>query len=139
MRRLEASVGSGSQRKADSVTNHILVVDDEPSIRSMVTAVLESEGYPVSTAANGEEALQAIASDPPDAMLLDMQMPVLDGWGVVCRLQKQGRHVPTVVMTAASNLARRRLESAADAFLAKPFDIDDLLLAIQRVRLLPAL
>jgi CheY-like chemotaxis protein len=65
------------------VSEHILVVDDDPNIREMVTLVLESAGgYPVETAANGAETVEAIAQDPPSAMLLDMQMPVLDGWGL---------------------------------------------------------
>jgi CheY-like chemotaxis protein len=116
------------------MTHHILVVDDDRSIRTMVSLVLESEGYPVTTAANGAEALQEIERELPSAMLLDMQMPVLDGWGVARRLREQGRRVPTVVMTAASTAARWCAEIAAEAFLAKPFDIDDLVRAVQQVR-----
>ena len=85
---------------------HILVVDDDPGIRAMVAQVLALADYEVKSVANRAEALQAIDQQPPAAMLLDMQMPVLDGWGVAHRLQEQGRHVPTVVMTAAVDAPR---------------------------------
>jgi CheY-like chemotaxis protein len=116
------------------MAEHILVVDDDPSIRTMLTLVLQAEGYRVTTAANGAQALLEVARDPPSAMLLDMQMPVLDGWGVARSLREQGRWVPTVVMTAASHAAHWSTEVGAEGFLPKPFDIDELIVAVQRVQ-----
>ena len=81
----------------------VLVVDDDAGIRKMVRMVLESEGYLVTTASNGAEALREIERDRPSVMILDMQMPVLDGWEVAVRLRERGGWVPTVVMTVAGN------------------------------------
>jgi DNA-binding response OmpR family regulator len=121
-----------------SMPEHVLVVDDDPSIRTMLTLVLQAEGYRVTTASNGAEALQEVDRDPPCAMLLDMQMPVLDGWGVARRLRDKGHWVPTIVMTAATRAAQWGAEVGADGYLPKPFDIDDLILAVHQVQESPA-
>jgi CheY-like chemotaxis protein len=113
---------------------YVLVVDDDPGIRSLLTEVLELAEYSVQSAANGAEALQVIAEQKPSVMLLDMQMPVLDGWGVARALHEHGQWVPTVVMTAASDANRWGKEVAADAWLGKPFDLEDMLRAVARVR-----
>jgi CheY-like chemotaxis protein len=109
----------------------VLVVDDEPHIRATVTAMLESEGYDVVEATNGAEALKVVETAPPDLVLLDMRMPVLDGWGFAAELRRRGHQLPIVVMTAASDAARWASEIAAPAFVAKPFGIDDLIAAVE--------
>ena len=81
-----------------------------------VSAMLEIEGYDVAEAANGVDALQAIEGHPPDVILLDMRMPVMDGWG-----------------TAARDAAHWAAEIAASSFVAKPFGFDDLITAVERV------
>ena len=115
----------------------VLVVDDEPGIRAIVLAMLETEGYAVAEAMNGAEALKAVESDPPDVILLDMRMPVLDGWGFAKELRRRGHQTPIVVMTAARDAGRWAREIAASAFVAKPFGYDDLLRAVERA--VPAL
>ena len=110
----------------------VLVVDDEPGIRATVLAMLEIEGYAVAEAMNGAEALAAVESDPPDVILLDMRMPVLDGWGFAKELRLRGHRTPIVVMTAARDASRWAREIAATAFVAKPFGYDDLLRAVER-------
>lgn len=110
----------------------ILVVDDEPGIRATVQAMLEIEGYVVSQAANGADALAALERQRPDLILLDMRMPVLDGWGFATELRRRGHRVPVVVMTAARDAARWASEIAASAFVSKPFRYDDLIGAIDR-------
>lgn len=110
----------------------VLVVDDEPGIRATVLAMLEIEGYAVAEAMNGAEALAAVESDPPDVILLDMRMPVLDGWGFAKELRRRGHRTPIVVMTAARDAARWAREITATAFVAKPFGYDDLLRAVER-------
>jgi CheY-like chemotaxis protein len=110
----------------------VLVVDDEPGIRATVSAMLEIEGYAVAEAMNGAEALVAVESDPPDLILLDMRMPVLDGWGFATELRRRGHNTPIVVMTAARDAARWAREIAATAFVAKPFGYDDLLRAVEQ-------
>ena len=116
------------------VSNHVLVVDDDPGIRGMVKLALRSEGYEVATAANGAEALAAIDRRPPAAMLLDIRMPVLDGRQVARRLREQGRWVPTVVMTAEEAAEQECREIGADGCLPKPFSLDDLYEVLESVR-----
>ncbi len=66
-------------------TRTVLIVDDEPNIRGFLRMALEDEGFSVETAANGKEALDKVRRRPPDAVLLDLLMPVLDGWGGFAR------------------------------------------------------
>ena len=116
-----------------AVAAPFLVVDDDPNILATLTEILELEGHRVRTAANGREALDAIDREAPWLVLLDMRMPVLDGWGFARELD--GRKRPKIlVMTAAENAKRWADEIAADGYLAKPFDLDALLDAISRLR-----
>ena len=112
----------------------VLIVDDEADIRATVSAMLEIEGYDVDEAANGVDALHAIERREPDLILLDMRMPVLDGWGFERELRRRGHRTPIVVMTAARDAARWAAEIAASAFVAKPFGFDDLITAVERAR-----
>jgi CheY-like chemotaxis protein len=109
----------------------VLVVDDEPGIRATVAAMLEIEGYAVAEAMNGAEALASVESDPPDLILLDMRMPVLDGWGFAAEMRRRGHRIPVVVMTAARDAARWAAEITATAFIAKPFGYDELIRAVE--------
>ena len=110
----------------------VLIVDDEPDIRATVSAMLEIEGYAVSEAANGADALAAVENDPPDVILLDMRMPVLDGWDFAAEMRRRNHAIPIVVMTAARDAARWAGEVAAAAFIAKPFGYDDLIDAVEQ-------
>lgn len=109
----------------------ILIVDDEPHIRATVSAMLQTEGYAVDEAANGADALHAVEHRAPDVILLDMRMPVLDGWGFARELRRRGHRTPIVVMTAARDAARWAREIAAETFVAKPFGFDDLITAVE--------
>ena len=110
----------------------ILVVDDDPSIREIIVETLELEGYPVEQAANGAEALKKIEEQLPSLVLLDMRMPILDGWGLVSILRQRGWSLPIVVMTAAKNARTWANEIGAAAFLDKPFEDTDLLAIAER-------
>ena len=110
----------------------VLIVDDEADIRATVSAMLEIEGYAVAEAANGADALVVVEADPPDVILLDMRMPVLDGWGFAEEMRRRRRMIPIVVMTAARDAARWAREIHAAAFVAKPFGYDDLLAAVEQ-------
>ncbi len=112
----------------------ILIVDDEPDIRATVSAMLEIEGYDVDEATDGSAALAAIEQRIPDIILLDMRMPVLDGWGFAAELRRRGHRTPIVVMTAARDAARWAGDIAASAFVAKPFGYDDLINAVESAR-----
>ena len=76
----------------------VLVVDDEADIRATVSAMLEIEGYEVAEASNGADALVMLEKRRPDLILLDMRMPVLDGWGFAAELRRRGHRTPIVVM-----------------------------------------
>jgi CheY-like chemotaxis protein len=112
----------------------ILVVDDDASIRATIQEILEFEGYPVQTATNGAEALRAVEHRRPSLVLLDMRMPVLDGWGFIAGLRQRGMALPVLVMTAAQDSRRWAEDVGAAGYLAKPFELSDLLAAVERLR-----
>ena len=111
----------------------VLVVDDDPSIRTTVSDVLDLEGYEVVTAANGAEALERLEHDHPFVVLLDMRMPVMDGWGFARAVADRGMKPRILVMTAADNARAWAEEIGADGYVAKPFDLNDLISAIEQV------
>lgn len=118
------------KRKVPS-DSEILVVDDDPAILMTVADILEFEGYSVCTASNGAEALALLDDVRPRLILLDMRMPVLDGWGFSMILKERGFQSPVVVMTAAQDAGRWAKEIEAAAYLAKPFDLNDLLSTVE--------
>ncbi|MGI8554691.1 MAG: response regulator transcription factor [Dehalococcoidia bacterium] len=111
----------------------ILVVADDPSIRTTVSEILDLEGYVVETACDGAEALKVLEQAFPSLVLLDMRMPVLDGWGFARVVKERGLQLPILVMTAAQNAKRWADEIGAAGYLAKPFELLDLLAAVERV------
>ncbi len=117
----------------------VLVVDDDLSILTTVAELLDLEGYPVRTATNGAEALECVKDTEPCLVLLDMRMPVLDGWSFARKLREWGRALPIVVMTAAQDARQWAEEVDALGFVAKPFDLVDVLDAVERVCGPPAL
>ena len=118
----------------DGHQNTVLVVDDDTSILDTVSSILSGEGYDVISASTGEEALAAVARTKPLVILLDMRMPVMDGWAVARALRAQGIKVPIVVMTAAESAKRWADEVGAEGYLAKPFGLDALLDTVERFR-----
>ena len=112
----------------------ILVVDDDPDIVAMLRDFLESEGLAVRTAANGAEALELLDTVAPALILLDMRMPVLDGWGFAERLRERNVAYPIVVMSAAQSAQSWAEEIGATGYIAKPFDVNELLQTIERHR-----
>jgi two-component system chemotaxis response regulator CheY len=106
----------------------ILVVDDDPAILDFVSMALSDEGYEVQTAADGRSALEIIERWPPDLILLDMRMPIMDGWEFASAYARRpGHHAPVVVLTAAQDAAGLAREIQAVDYVAKPFALDDLL------------
>jgi two-component system chemotaxis response regulator CheY len=106
------------------------VVDDDPSIVEIVSQILVSEGHEVVSAENGAVALAR--ADGEALVLLDMRMPVLDGWGFAREFRAAGKRSPIVVMTAAENARRWAEEIGADGYLSKPFEMDALIAAVER-------
>ena len=112
----------------------VLVVDDDDLIRESISDILDLEGYPVETAANGAEALAAVERSRPSLVLLDMRMPIMDGWGFAGALGQRGIDLPIIVITAAQSAETWATEVGDQAFLSKPFELDDLLDAVERHR-----
>ena len=117
-------MSNGSQRAAPplpATPAHVLIVDDDPGIRGFIQMTLQAEGYSVATAANGREALERIAAQRPHVILLDLAMPVMNGWQLHDRLRQLGLSIPVVFMTAGFS-ARAEAEARRVAgYLAKPF------------------
>ena len=110
----------------------ILVVDDDESIRQIVRLFLSDEGYEVFEAANGVDALEMLLDCRPDLILLDLRMPVMDGWEFARRYRLgPGPHVPIVAFIAALNAQLECADLEATSILAKPFDLDDLLAIVR--------
>jgi CheY-like chemotaxis protein len=132
----EPRSGTMTQRRAgaDRHENTVLVVDDDTSILDTVSSILSGEGYDVVSASTGQEALAAVARKQPLLILLDMRMPIMDGWAVARALREQGISVPIVVMTAAESAKRWADEVGAEGYLAKPFGLDELLSTVERFR-----
>lgn len=117
----------------------ILVIDDEPMVREAVGRVLSSEGYAVAYAHDGADAIARLSVDPPDAILLDLMMPGMNGRQFLSALRTElGLDLPVVVMTAVHGLGQRAISLGATDVVEKPFDVDELLnkvaLAVFRAR-----
>jgi two-component system chemotaxis response regulator CheY len=118
---------------------HILVVEDTEEIRNLIADMLTDEGYAVECAGDGAEALAAVERDAPALVLLDLHMPVLDGWGFSRALTARALRIPIVVLTAATNAARYSKELGAVGCIRKPFALIDLLKTVdQAFRAVPA-
>ncbi len=105
---------------------HILVVDDDQYSRELTTKLLEADGYTVTAATNGEEALQRLEMDQPDLVLMDLSLPVLDGWETARRIKAStaGHPVPVIALTAHAMRGdrQRAIESGCDEYVSKPLD-----------------
>jgi two-component system, OmpR family, response regulator MprA len=106
----------------------VLVVDDEPAVRRALERALRLEDYDVELAADGEEALDALASRPADVVILDVLMPRLDGLEVCRRMRKAGDRTPVLMLTARDAIDDRvtGLDVGADDYLVKPFALREL-------------
>jgi CheY-like chemotaxis protein len=111
----------------------VLVVDDDPAIRDMLSDSLRYEGYQVETAPNGARAFEMLQSAPPDLVLLDLMMPVMSGWELLarCRGDWHYGHMRVLVLSAASSASTDGL--AAEGFLPKPFELTQLLDMVERL------
>ena len=113
----------------------VLVVDDDAGIRDLLDLALTNAGYAVALAEDGAAALAMVEAVAPDVILLDMRMPVLDGWAFAEAYRRRpGRRAPIVVMTAARDAPGSAAEIAATGYLAKPFDLAELLACVARYR-----
>jgi two-component system OmpR family response regulator len=111
--------------------HNILVVDDDPLVRELYRTALRFEGFEVSTASDGVAALQLIERNPPSLVILDVNMPCLDGWGVLRELSRyeSTKAIPVIVVTASEVI---QAAAQATAILTKPIEPDELLPVIRR-------
>ncbi|HYM16656.1 MAG TPA: response regulator transcription factor [Dehalococcoidia bacterium] len=114
---------------------YILVVDDDPGISDSLGRALRREGFDVDAVADGEAALASVRDRPPDAMILDVAMPRLDGLSVCRRLRADGNRLPILVLTARHSLGDRvaGLDAGADDYLVKPFALEELLARLRAI------
>lgn len=115
----------------------VLVVDDDDDLRELLVVLLGGDGIEVATAGNGQQALESIAVRRPDLILLDMKMPVMDGWEFCRRLDadpaQAGSRPPILVMTAAFDPAARAAEVRADGWIGKPFENEEIRSMVRRI------
>ena len=112
----------------------ILVVEDDSNILELICMYLEKEGFDVRTANNGGKAIEEFQKKEPDLMLLDIMLPVMDGWGVCAKVRETSK-VPIIMLTAKSEVMDRihGLEMGADDYLVKPFEMKELIARINAV------
>ena len=113
----------------------VLVVDDESDLAWLLRYNLEHEGYRTFVAPNGQAAVELVMAHRPDLMLLDLMMPIMDGWAVLEELDRIGSRPRVIVLSARTGTGERaRAEQLkVEAFISKPFDMDELLELIRRL------
>ncbi len=115
----------------------ILIIDDDEIMVEIVSEVLADEGHEVRSAADGQQGLDAVAFRAPDLIVLDMNMPVLDGYEVANRLRTQpaDRRIPILALTGDSTPAAIQAirDAGCDALVTKPFDVDTLIDSVRQV------
>lgn len=121
------------------MSGKVLIVDDNPDILALLRANLQAAGFDTDEALNGEEALRRMEENPPDVVLLDLMMPVLDGWGVLEALKDRPDRPPIIVVTAAHSAdgVDRANRLGVYAYVTKPFrmaELVDLVRSIGRPR-----
>lgn len=137
-----AVVGRAASGRAPIPRGHILVVDDEPMVREVITSYLERDGYRVASVADGAAALRWLEVGEPDLVILDLMLPAVDGLSVLAQVRRNRADLPVVVVTARGEEPDRvlGLELGADDYVVKPFSPRELVARVTSVlrRVAPA-
>ena len=114
------------------MARNILVVEDDRNISDLIRMYLEKEGFEVRSAYDGGKAIEEYDKQAPDMVLLDIMLPVVDGWGVCAHIREKGK-TPIIMLTAKSDVGDRitGLEMGADDYLVKPFEMKELMARIK--------
>ncbi|GGZ11147.1 response regulator transcription factor [Streptomyces nitrosporeus] len=120
---------------AQSARHTVLVVEDDPSIRTLLTSALRAAGYSVASAASGQEAVAETGRCRPDLIVLDVMLPDTDGFAVTRGLRARGVYTPVLFLTARTEVEDRiiGLSSGGDDYVTKPFHIQEILLRIRAI------
>lgn len=122
-----------SPRPVASTAQLVLVVDDDPRIRQLLDTALRADGYEVLTASHGASALEVVRKHVPAAIILDIWMPIMDGWDFLrAYTEFPGPHSPVIALTASRDSAARALQLGCCSFLAKPFSVETLVSLVRR-------
>jgi DNA-binding response OmpR family regulator len=114
--------------------DHVLIVEDDLDLAEVVQRILEQRGYETTIVGNGIEALEAVALRMPALIILDMMMPLMDGWEFAAEFHnRHGHAAPIIVVTAAESARARAAEIGADAVVTKPFDGKQLVTLVERL------
>lgn len=111
--------------------SNILIVEDEDRLAAFVVKGFQKYGHTTAVAADGAQALKMSQANNYDAIVLDLGLPVKDGWSVLKELRAQGSAVPVIVMTARSECRQAALAAQANGYLQKPFRFKELMKAVQ--------
>jgi two-component system cell cycle response regulator DivK len=115
----------------------ILIADDYEDNRELLRLMLEGDGYSIREARNGRECVEMAQADPPDICLIDLSMPLLDGWGVLreLRADERTRSIPCIAVTAFADaaLGGKKISEDFDAYISKPYRGKDLLETVARM------
>jgi DNA-binding response OmpR family regulator len=115
--------------------SYVLVVDDDPDIRGLLVELLETEGYAVITAPDGRVALDRTALFRPSLVVLDLTMPVMDGWTFLRTIRQRGLAIPILILTGEQGVADKLEDLSNVVYLGKPFFIYDLLALIESLNI----
>jgi two-component system KDP operon response regulator KdpE len=126
-------VAGNASFEADSNRKRVLVADDDIQVRTGLATVLAAEGYDIDEAEDGRQTVAHATAHPPDLVLLDLNMPYLDGWKAFTALDRTCPLLPVIVITARPNQYEEAARLGVDAFMEKPLNFPLLLRAIHRL------
>lgn len=117
------------------MTKEVLVIDDQAGIRMLLSDILENEGYSITTADNGKEALDKLYNHEYDLLIIDYRLPVISGTEILQKLKRDQMEIPVIVISGLADEAGEELAENAcvKAVLAKPFDIQQLLETVKKI------